>query len=362
MEAAHGRSGRGPRDAPERGEVGSWRSGLSTRAHTHRPMRIARLAVFGLAVLVAVAWAGPRGGATAAASPRTHAVTTRTVTVADRLIVAGAAAGVAPGDGHSADVGGVALPAAPRASSARASAPAIATLDAGADFTMVGVMCDLPAADGAVSVRVRTSRDGRRWSSWYESPLEVASDGDAAPRAFVDAMWTGLARYVQVRARADDAGAPVVLDRVGLMTIDTRSGDVAGDGTKAPLRPSAAPLAGIALAPPASAAGSQPAWITRAGWGADESLRIGTPVTAPVKMAFVHHTAGANTYTQADAPALGPWHLRVPHQGPRLERHRLQLPRRPLRHDLRGPRRRRPARAWWARRCSASTRAALGSR
>ncbi len=44
--------------------------------------------------------------------------------------------------------------------------------------------------------------------------------------------------------------------------------------------------------------------MTRAEWGADESLRKADPVIAPVKMAFVHHTAGGNTYSQADAPAL----------------------------------------------------------
>ncbi len=44
--------------------------------------------------------------------------------------------------------------------------------------------------------------------------------------------------------------------------------------------------------------------VTRAQWGADESLRRGSPSYATVKMAFVHHTDTGNDYTAADAPAI----------------------------------------------------------
>ena len=33
-------------------------------------------------------------------------------------------------------------------------------------------------------------------------------------------------------------------------------------------------------------------------------MRTGSPSLAPVKMAFVHHTASGNGYTRADAPAI----------------------------------------------------------
>ena len=62
-----------------------------------------------------------------------------------------------------------------------------------------------------------------------------------------------------------------------------------------------------------------------------------------VRFSIVHHTAGRNDYSRAEAAAIVKGDPALPRAGERLERHRLQLPRRPLRHDLRGPVRRRRA-------------------
>ncbi|NYI06147.1 N-acetylmuramoyl-L-alanine amidase [Allostreptomyces psammosilenae] len=49
----------------------------------------------------------------------------------------------------------------------------------------------------------------------------------------------------------------------------------------------------------------RPAIVTRAQWGADESLRSGPyPYTSTVKAAFVHHTATGNDYACEEVPAL----------------------------------------------------------
>ncbi len=154
-------------------------------------------------------------------------------------------------------------------------------------------------------MRLRTSLDGRVWSIWYTAPLEVVGDGDGAPRAFTDALWTGEGRFVQVCATGIGDDAPVALTGVELMALDTagKSGLVATAAETA--RRVVATVAGVELAAsPAAAAVDTPLWVTRAGWGADESLRSDAPVYAPVKMAFVHHTAGGNTYTQAQAPGI----------------------------------------------------------
>ncbi len=51
--------------------------------------------------------------------------------------------------------------------------------------------------------------------------------------------------------------------------------------------------------------GPRPAIVTRAGWGADESLREKSFVyTSKVKAAFVHHTASGNNYSCSQAPSL----------------------------------------------------------
>ncbi|EBF6878342.1 cold-shock protein, partial [Salmonella enterica subsp. enterica serovar Saintpaul] len=47
----------------------------------------------------------------------------------------------------------------------------------------------------------------------------------------------------------------------------------------------------------------QPTIITRAQWGADESLRGSKTLNSTVKAIVIHHTAGTNDYTQETAAA-----------------------------------------------------------
>jgi hypothetical protein len=48
-----------------------------------------------------------------------------------------------------------------------------------------------------------------------------------------------------------------------------------------------------------------PAIVPRSGWQADETIRRGSPSFAPaIRLALVHHTAGANGYTAAQSPAI----------------------------------------------------------
>ena len=56
---------------------------------------------------------------------------------------------------------------------------------------------------------------------------------------------------------------------------------------------------------------------TRAEWGADESLRKGSPSYGAVKGEVVHHTVNANTYSAADVPSLirGIYHYHVTRNG-----------------------------------------------
>ena len=45
--------------------------------------------------------------------------------------------------------------------------------------------------------------------------------------------------------------------------------------------------------------------MPRAGWNADESIRRAPPSYAPaIRLAIIHHTAGQNEYTRAQAPAI----------------------------------------------------------
>ncbi len=86
----------------------------------------------------------------------------------------------------------------------------------------------------------------------------------------------------------------------------------------------------------------KPKIYSRAQWGANERLRDkGSLHYFEVHAGFVHHTVNANDYIARRGAGDPPQHLRVPHPVPRLERRRLQLPGRPVRPDLGGPRRRR---------------------
>jgi hypothetical protein len=125
----------------------------------------------------------------------------------------------------------------------------------------------------------------------------------------------GAARYVQVRARAGAPPAPVVLTNARVAAIDSVAGaGTPGAGTTATVTgavpraatasPAASPTPSASPTAPAAVGPAEPAIVTRAQWGADESLRRGTPSYATVKMAFVHHTDTGNDYTAADAPAI----------------------------------------------------------
>ena len=55
----------------------------------------------------------------------------------------------------------------------------------------------------------------------------------------------------------------------------------------------------------AAAAAGAPPIVSRAAWHADETIRKGNPEIAPaLRLAVVHHTAGSNTYTREQAPAV----------------------------------------------------------
>ena len=238
---------------------------------------------------LAVGWATPRAGAAAARPLPVHL---RAVQVAGDLPVALATPGAAQA---RADAGR-------RTTRRQTAAP---TLDAGMRFTMAGVICGVPSASGAVTLRLRTSLDGRSWSPWREAPLELAGEAGGLPRAFIEPIWTGAARYAQVAAvAAGAAGSPAVLERVRLVAIDPTENRDAVAGASAAVRGGAAGAAGVSFAAPAQAASGAPDIVTRREWGADESMRSGRPDYAAVKMVFIHHTASGNTYTAAEAPAI----------------------------------------------------------
>ncbi|MFI5532217.1 peptidoglycan recognition protein [Kitasatospora sp. NPDC051853] len=152
-----------------------------------------------------------------------------------------------------------------------------------APFSLVGVSWDDPAAtpDGTVEVRTRTVGGG--WGPWH--PLSVEPDDrpdpegpEAARRGATSPLWVGPSDGVEVRF-------------TGTALRGLRA-ELVDPGRDVPLRR-------------AGGAAPRPGIVTRAGWGADETLREPDfPYTGPVRAVFVHHTDTANDYACADAPKV----------------------------------------------------------
>ena len=156
-------------------------------------------------------------------------------------------------------------------------------------FDLVGVTW--PDGADVVSVQVRVLEDAG-WSDWEALPLvdegpDAGTPEAASARVGTSPLLTDGATGVQVRVGSATAAAPQA--RVELVDPGTSAADSTAAGQAEP-------------AASADAAGTAPRIVTRAQWGADESLTTGTHrVNEQVKALVLHHTAGTNDYTQAQA-------------------------------------------------------------
>ena len=145
--------------------------------------------------------------------------------------------------------------------------------------------------DEEAVVEVRTTALPGGWGRWI--PVEVAHDLGDDERGQVLSGLVGApgARMVQVRARGDAR-------RLRVVAIDASNG---------PRRLVRAPLEA------AGAQVAQPGIVTRAQWGADESIRRGRPEHAPVRAMVVHHTVTPNDDADPAATmrAMYAYHVRA---------------------------------------------------
>ncbi|MCS4535961.1 N-acetylmuramoyl-L-alanine amidase [Corynebacterium sp. HS2168-gen11] len=140
-----------------------------------------------------------------------------------------------------------------------------------------------------IAAFVRSQRADGSWSEWFDvEPLDYAVEGPntvqgtdlvfVEPTRAVQVNLTGVDLFNAEEARTLDA---VFVDGGNAGTVDTEI-ELANDAV------------------------GLPKIISRKGWGADESLRCGTPefFTGGVKGISIHHTAGSNNYTPAQAPGI----------------------------------------------------------
>jgi len=189
------------------------------------------------------------------------------------------------------------------------------------------------AARRRLTVRLRTSTDGAGLGAVARVSLE--SRVRAAPSG-PSPTPCGPARHGMCRSRRRRRRQPALPSTgVRIVAIDRGRGERrrAGHGRG---RRVAALVAGVSLDSRPSPPRAHRRSSDRAAWGADERLRSDSPSYSPVRMAFVQPPRRKNLYTQAEAPrwlrAIYAYHTK----SLGLERHRLQLPRRPVRDHLRG--------------------------
>jgi hypothetical protein len=148
------------------------------------------------------------------------------------------------------------------------TARSLASAAAPAGFNMLGLHW---IGTGRVAYRTRSSHGV--WRSWR------TADADNRSGLWFDGNldWAGSSTAVQFR----------VAGQVRRL----RSYEVASRVTTAPVR--------------ATAAAGEPVIVSRAAWGAEEEIVRAPPIIAPtLRLAVVHHTAGTNSYTRAQAAAI----------------------------------------------------------
>ena len=170
---------------------------------------------------------------------------------------------------------------------------------AGARLSLVARDLDTPAAmrvptfqlvglhwRGRGSVFFRTRSLVGRWSAWGSAEPEdalpdrnTAESRRMAGRRLGSPFWIGAANMIQYRTTGHVRGV--------------RGFFVRSTGLSAPLS---------VLHPQMT---ETPTIITRAEWGANEKIRRAPPAYADnVHVAFVHHTAGSNSYTASQSAAI----------------------------------------------------------
>ena len=159
------------------------------------------------------------------------------------------------------------------------------------DFDVAGVTFGRTPPTGT-QVEVRT-HDGSGWSAW--TTLLVGDDGPDAgsadarhARIGTESLAAAGSDGIAIRVTTPDGSAPAGV-RLTLVDGGRSAADSAIDA------PAGSAVADV----------TRPTIISRAGWGADESLRTCEPEQlSGFKAVVVHHTVNSNTYSADDVPAL----------------------------------------------------------
>jgi uncharacterized protein with LGFP repeats len=194
-------------------------------------------------------------------------------------------------------------------------------------FSLVALTGDL----AGTSTRVRAKRPDGSWGSWYQTEYETAAP-DSGP-----ASGAGLAGSAQSAGPTEGPRStdPVFVGTTTTVQIavtrpldapmtppvppgDPPEKDVLGYKPASKEQPFGQNISAILISPPQAPAktqwtppsgvvmpGQAPSIISRAEWGADESLRCGSPqYDNGIRAAVIHHTAGSNDYSPLESAGI----------------------------------------------------------
>ncbi|BBZ42217.1 LGFP repeat-containing protein [Mycobacterium conspicuum] len=175
-------------------------------------------------------------------------------------------------------------------------------------FSLVALTGDL----AGTSTRVRAKRADGSWGPWYQTDFETGradAVGPVGPRS-TEPVFVGTTTSVQIAVTrpmdAQAAPAPAEPRPVLGYKPATKEQPFGQNISAVLISPPQAP-AKTTWTPPAGVLmpGQAPAIISRADWGADESLRCGTPkYDDGVRAAVIHHTAGSNDYSPLESAGI----------------------------------------------------------
>jgi len=161
------------------------------------------------------------------------------------------------------------------------------------NFRLAAFTWDGEPSQSALLIRAHDRRTGK-WSEWFELHDDQHEPDPATPEA-------GTAR------RGTDVAIVAKSDAVEVR-VETLDDELPDDLYLELIDPGYSPAdTSVDLPPPGSAAAATPDFTvrTRAEWGADESIRDQSePNYGSVRGAFVHHTAGSNSYTASEVPGI----------------------------------------------------------
>ncbi|WP_453984236.1 N-acetylmuramoyl-L-alanine amidase [Brevibacterium casei] len=150
----------------------------------------------------------------------------------------------------------------------------------------------------------RSQRSGT-WTDWQElgvedegGPDEGSAEAKQATASPAESEAVPVLDSTKLEVRSTDGSAATKDLKITTVSTPVTAADKA-------ITPPPAPDPADGLSPQIYDQGLKANIVTRKEWGADESLvRCRSDQTSSAKGVFLHHTAGSNSYTQAQAPGI----------------------------------------------------------